>query len=210
MAARPSRARRALGKLRNSIFHQVTMDVLVRDLSLPYGGGEPLIEIEWHEGTASDIDGLRQAGLHYSPWRIKSAHESFEAGNRFILGVHNSQIVHVAWISYSQIKFRSFTFRLGPSWAYFYDTRTADRFRGNRIHGKGIRKVMDMARGAGAKWAVAFIDEENVISRRNYEREGFRVIARVKAHWALRIRARVSIPAWLQPYLLDEGERPAA
>jgi ribosomal protein S18 acetylase RimI-like enzyme len=73
-----------------------------------------------------------------------------------------------------------------------------------------MRKAMELAERSGAKRVVAFINEDNAISRKNYEREGFQVIARIKVQRALRKWGRANIPAWLQPYLLDEGVRPAA
>jgi hypothetical protein len=165
--------------------------------------------VTWRKGTRADIDAFNESNFNYDALRKKYAYEAFDEGAEFVAAIHEGEIVHVGWVSYKNIVFPGFTLNLGPSWAYFFDTRTVERFQGNRLQGAGIKKRMEIAREKGAKWAVNCVNVTNGTSRRNYEREGFQVIAQLQTWRILKKWHIVRAPGWLQPYLLGEGSKPS-
>ena len=204
-----TRFRTVLNKLGRGVLLHTHYHLLERDTAPPYSDGQPLVPVDWRKGVSADIDTFNEANFNYNALRRQYAHEALEEGGEFVVGVHAGEIVHVGWTSYRHIVFPGFTLKLAPSRAYFYDTRTLERLQGNRLQGAGIRKRLEAARARGAARAVNCVDATNGTSRRNYEREGFRVIGDMHT-WRLFRKWHIArVPAWVQPYLLDQGDRPA-
>lgn len=194
--------------MKRGIFLHSRFDVLERELAVPFNGGEPLVPVTWRNGTHADIDAFTKDGLNYDSLRKQYAHKALDEGGEFIVALHEEEIIHVGWISYKEIVFPGFILKLGPSRAYFYDTRTVDRFQGNRLQGAGIRKRMEAAKERGVTHAVNCVSTSNGTSRRNYQREGFEVIAGIETWRLFKKWRRAQSPGWLQPYLLGQGGKP--
>lgn len=167
---------------------------LERDLAAPVEGGDARIDVTWRAATPADIEKLTWEDLRYDEFRKRNAIEMLAEGSVCMIGEHEGQVAHIGWISFDRLVAGPLTQELGPGWAYFYDTRTPERFRGKGLQKAGIKARVEHARGLGHARGVNVVDVTNTISLHNYESMGFKRIEQASGLRLMRKWVRVTVP----------------
>jgi ribosomal protein S18 acetylase RimI-like enzyme len=186
--------REKVARARRGIVTTWRGQVLERDLSLPVDGGEARLDVTWRAATPEDIESLTWEDLRYDEFRKRNAIEMLGEGSICMIAEHEGQVAHIGWISFNRLVAGPVSQELGPGWAYFYDTRTPDRFRGMGLQKAGIKARVEHARSLGHLRGVNVVDVTNAISLHNYESMGFRRVAQASALRVMRRWVNVSVP----------------
>ena len=183
-----------LSRVRRGIIDTWNGQALERDLAEPVKGGDARIDVTWRAATPADIEKLTWEDLRYDEFRKRNAIEMLSEGSICMIAEHESEVAHIGWISFDRLVAGPLVQDLGPGWAYFYDTRTPDRFRGKGLQKAGIKARVEHARDLGHVRGVNVVDVTNAISLHNYESMGFQRIERASGLRVMRRWVRVSVP----------------
>lgn len=181
-------------RVRRGLFDTWRGQALERDLAIPVEGGESRLEVTWRAAEPADIDKLTWEDLRYDEFRKRNAKEMLAEGSICMIAEHEGEVAHIGWISFGKLVAGPLSQDLGPGWAYFYDTRTPDRFRGKGLQKAGIRARVEHARELGHLRGVNVVDVTNAISLHNYESMGFRRVEVASGTRLMKKWIRISVP----------------
>ena len=173
-----------------------------RDLSHPLEKRAPSIPMEIRRATPQDIDSLTLEQHGYGEAEMERAKRRLEEGQLCVVAVHQGRIIYFNWVSFKAFAYSGITLPLGPGWAYGYDARTVEKYRGKGLHSAAVSYQWSAAREAGAKRAITWVDVRNDVNLRYVRKTCAQKIGRAWTVLLLRRWRFTWTPRWLAAYLL--------
>ena len=190
---------------RRKLLVSTVSSVLERDVRAPLTGGNTPDGIRWRQAESGDFEKWNTGSIPLEVRQIRGAIERLKSGSVCLIALHEDSVVHVCWLNTGRIDTLPFETELGPGWAYFSRSRTAEGFRSIGLHKAGLRRRIELAESMGVRRVIALIDRVNPISLANALSMGFAATGAVTelsvaSKWMLprmpgHIRARFQAPA---------------
>jgi hypothetical protein len=204
-------------RVRRSLLSVSAFSVLERDACAPLTGGDTPDGVLWRRAVAEDFENWDARSIPLQAHQVRGAVERLASGSVCLIALHQGRVVHVCWLNLRALDSPPFWMELGPGWAYFSRSRTAEAFRSMGLHKAGLRQRIELAKSLGVQRVVALIDETNVVSLANVGAMGFAATGVVRevalvSRWRIpvmprHVRARIQAPA---PELAGPGARTGA
>jgi RimJ/RimL family protein N-acetyltransferase len=132
--------------------------------------------------SAADFERFRKMPPPFP--RHAQVHERYGLDQCYVATV-GDEIAHVVWLYYPDEQDRQPTrwLKLRPDEAEFAIAQTLPQFRGRRVYPHVFHELLCRLRDEGYLYAYAYIEPDNIPSRRGIDKVGFKLIGR---SWRLR------------------------